>query len=123
MPTFDVIDEPWLDVLKSDGRIETLPLRKVLKELHQIERLSEASPLTEVALLRFLIALVSDGLRGFIPGESEWLPFTQRCRGGLLMTQSMRSWNHCVNHRMSSQMTIRGSLTGLWYGRSRAGTS
>lgn len=83
MQTFDIIEEPWLDVLTSGGTVRTLPLRDVLKELHRIERLSESSPLTEVALLRFLIALVSDGLREFVPDEAAWLPFVQQCREGL----------------------------------------
>lgn len=83
MKTFDIIEEPWIDVVQSDGIVRTLSLRALLMDLHHIDRLSESSPLTEVALLRFLIALVSDGLRDFVPDESAWLPFVKQCRDGL----------------------------------------
>lgn len=82
-PTFDIIDDSWLDVLGADGSIENLSLRKLLENSHRIARLSESSPLTEVALLRFLIALVSDGLRERIPSEGHWQPFFEECRDGL----------------------------------------
>lgn len=83
LPSFNIINDRWLDVLRSDGTVRTMSLRELLTDLHEIDRLSESSPLTEVALLRFLIALVSDGLRDFVPSEEAWSPFVQRCRNGL----------------------------------------
>lgn len=83
MPTFHIVNDPWLDVLYSDGETKTVSLGKLLSDLHQIERISESSPLTEVALLRFLIALLSDGLRELVPTEDAWLPFVERCQSGL----------------------------------------
>ena len=83
MPTFHIVNDPWLDVLYSDGETKTVSLGKLLSDLHQIERISESSPLTEVALLRFLIALLSDGLRELVPTEDVWLPFVERCQSGL----------------------------------------
>jgi len=82
MPTFDIIDDPWLDVLRTDGTVATLSLSELLTSAHGIARLSESSPLTEVALLRFLVALVSDGLREQIPTEEDWVSFVERCRSG-----------------------------------------
>ena len=81
--SFDIIDAKWLDMLRTDGTVSTLSLREVLATAHQIARLSEPSPLTDVALLRFLIALVSDGLRRHVPKEDAWAPFVERCRNGL----------------------------------------
>jgi DNA polymerase III epsilon subunit-like protein len=81
--SFDIIGDEWLDVLRTNGTIATLSLRELLVTAHDIARLSEPSPLTEVALLRFLIALVSDGLRDQIPSEEDWAPFVDGCRDGL----------------------------------------
>ncbi len=81
-PVFDVISDRWLDVVRVDGTPEVLSLRQVLTNAHCIARFSEASPLTEVALLRFLIALTSDGLRNEVPAEPQWPEFVRRCRAG-----------------------------------------
>ena len=85
MSTFDILndDNRWLDALRSDGTVARLSLRELLTKAHEISRLSEASPLTEVALLRFLIALVSDGLREHVRGEQDWTRFLENCRDGL----------------------------------------
>ena len=83
MASFDIIDDSWLDVIRRDGAVRTVSLRELLTDLHRIDRLSESSPLTEVALLRFLIALLSDGLRDLISTEDAWLPFVERCKNGL----------------------------------------
>ena len=44
--------------------------------------IKEPWPLTEVAVLRFWIALTSDGLPNEIPAEVGWAAFASRCRGG-----------------------------------------
>lgn len=81
--SFDVIDDKWLDVLNLNGITASVTLRELLCNAHQISRLSEPSPLTEVALLRFLIALVSDGLRATLQAEDDWDRFADQCRDGL----------------------------------------
>lgn len=81
--SFDVLDDPWLDIVRSTGAVEAISLRELLKSAHSILRLSEASPLTEAALLRFLIALVSDGLRDVLKSEADWQPFVDERRNGL----------------------------------------
>lgn len=81
--SFDVIDDKWFDVLNVDGTTASVTLQEVLRSAHRISRLSEPSPLTEVALLRFLIALVSDGLRVTLQAEGDWAGFADQCQDGL----------------------------------------
>ena len=81
--SFDVIDGKWLDVLNLNGTTASVTLRELLGTAHLISQLSEPSPLTEVALLRFLIALVSDGLRATLQAEDDWAQFVDQCRDGL----------------------------------------
>lgn len=81
--SFDVIDGMWLDVLNLNGTTASVNLRELLCNAHQISRLSEPSPLTEVALLRFLIALVSDGLRTTLQDEDDLARFAEQFRDGL----------------------------------------
>jgi len=83
MPAFDIIDDPWLDVVRVDGTLECIGLRALLYDLHRVAHLSEPSALTEAGLLRFLTALVSDGLREFVPTEDDWFSFVESCCDGL----------------------------------------
>ena len=83
--SFDVIDGQWLDVLHLNGTTASVTLRELLGTAHLISRLSEPSPLTEVALLRFLITLMSDGLRATLQAEDDWARFADQCQDGLSM--------------------------------------
>jgi len=78
MDSFNPMADPWLDVLLNDGRVVTRSLREVLTQAHEVAQISEASPLAEVALLRMLIALVSDGLRTELPNEEAWAAVRER---------------------------------------------
>jgi len=78
MDSFNPMAAPWLDVLLNDGRVVTWSLREVLTQAHEVAQISEASPLAEVALLRMLIALVSDGLRTELPNEEAWAAVRER---------------------------------------------
>lgn len=83
MPSFDIIHDEWLDVVRIDNSAATVSLRLLLEVSHQIADISETSPLTDVALLRFLIAVVSDGLKDRITNEDDWESFLEECRHGL----------------------------------------
>ncbi len=81
--SFDVIDDPWLDVTYNDGSTARISLRELLRSAHLIFGLSESSPLTEVALLRFLIAFFSDGLRDLLHDETDWKKFAEQTLKGI----------------------------------------
>lgn len=57
MGKFNLVEEPWIPVLK-DGQIREVGLREALVEAHAIERIETSSPLEEVALHRLLLAVV-----------------------------------------------------------------
>jgi|GEM_PF-1501369 len=80
---FDVVDDPWIDVLWIDGTVSTVSLRQVFQAADRIACISESSPLMEVAMLRFLIAFFSDGLREQLRSEDSWRLLVERCRAGL----------------------------------------
>lgn len=57
MPKFNLLDEPWIPVLK-DGKVEEVGIAEALKEAHTITRIETPSPLEEAALYRLLLAIL-----------------------------------------------------------------
>lgn len=64
MTAFDLVTEPWIPVVDSDGTPREVGLRDALVNSHRWRGFGEVSPLTEVALLRLLLAVVHRALRG-----------------------------------------------------------
>lgn len=62
-PTFDLVTEPWLPVIRTDGDIEKVSLSNLLRQAHLITDLVEPDPLTRAATRRFLQGLVADLVR------------------------------------------------------------
>ena len=83
MIKFDIAEGAWIDAVWQDSSRKAHSLRECLTEAHRIGHISEPSPLTEVALLRFLIALVSDGVRDLVSTEEDWAAFADQCPDGL----------------------------------------
>ena len=70
-PTFDLIDEPWIGAVDSDGLLQEHSLRELLVRAHELSGLYDDSPLVVAALLRMILALlhrVHDGPRS----RGEW---------------------------------------------------
>lgn len=60
MPTFDLLDQPWLPVRWASGAPPTsLSLRETLLRAHEIEELATDNPLETLALNRLLAALLA----------------------------------------------------------------
>ena len=57
-PSFNLIDEPFLPCLRSDGAASEYGLRDVLTHAHEIAELRDGSPLVTVALHRLLLAVL-----------------------------------------------------------------
>lgn len=57
-PTFNLIEEPWLRVLRPNGYVEELSLREVLAQAGEIRELADDSPLVNIAELRLLLAIL-----------------------------------------------------------------
>lgn len=57
-PTFNLIENPWVRVLRQNGQVEELGLRAVLAQAGKIPELADDSPLVNVAVLRLLLAVL-----------------------------------------------------------------
>lgn len=55
---FNLIDEPWIPVLRVNGEYERLGIRKALTEAGRIRQIAASNPMDNVALLRFLLAVL-----------------------------------------------------------------
>src|SRR5581483_3989392 len=64
MPSFDLIDEPWLPCVRPDGAAVELGLRQALAGAHELGELYDPSPLVTVALHRLLLAILHRAYRG-----------------------------------------------------------
>jgi len=78
MPSFNLIDEPWIPCLEADGRPSTLSIRETLVRAHELREATEPSPLVYAALHRLLLAVLH---RNFGPASlQEWVELWGRGR-------------------------------------------
>ena len=57
-PSYDLLNEPWIPVLRADGTPAMLGLRDVLLQAHRLRGLAGETPLTTAALYRLLLAVL-----------------------------------------------------------------
>lgn len=69
--SFNLVDEAWIPCLMMTGERQTVGLREVLSQAHQIEGFDLQSPLEEAALYRLLLALVHRVVDG-PKNSSQW---------------------------------------------------
>ncbi len=62
--TFDLLEEPWLPVSLLNGTAETWSLTELFARAHEARGLSEPSPLTYTATMRFLLAILHRTVKG-----------------------------------------------------------
>ena len=55
---FNLVDERWIPVLHRDGRFERVGIQRALTESGRIRQIAASNPLDNVALLRFLLAVM-----------------------------------------------------------------
>lgn len=58
MPTFNLIDEPFIPCICADGESAEYSLRDVLLKAHEIAELRDSSPIVTIALHRLLLAIL-----------------------------------------------------------------
>ncbi|MER7877664.1 type I-E CRISPR-associated protein Cse1/CasA [Streptomyces solisilvae] len=63
-PSFDLTSQPWIPVLRRDGRQDELSLREVFAQASDVARIIGDVPTQEFALLRLLLAVAHDALDG-----------------------------------------------------------
>lgn len=61
--SFDVLDQAWIPVIALDGQIQTLGIRDTLFNAHKLKEISDASPLKEYGIYRFLGLFIMDAIR------------------------------------------------------------
>ncbi|MFF7589166.1 type I-E CRISPR-associated protein Cse1/CasA [Kitasatospora purpeofusca] len=69
VPSFDLVSRPWLPVQRLDGTTAELSLREVFGEAAAVRRLVGDVPTQEFALMRLLLAILHDAVKG--PAELE----------------------------------------------------
>jgi hypothetical protein len=55
---FNLVDEKWIPVLRANGRADRVGLRQALAEAGSIRQVAASNPMDNVALLRFLLAVM-----------------------------------------------------------------
>ncbi|HEU0116726.1 MAG TPA: type I-E CRISPR-associated protein Cse1/CasA [Thermomicrobiales bacterium] len=68
MPSFDLVDQPWLPCVRRGGEATELGLRHALLDAHELRELYDPSPLATVALHRLLLAVLHRAYAG--PGDA-----------------------------------------------------
>lgn len=61
-PSFDVLTEPWIPVIRHNGSRDELGIRSTLEQAHEIREIRDPAPIVEFGLYRLLIAFVLDTL-------------------------------------------------------------
>jgi hypothetical protein len=56
--SFNLLDEPWIPVLRLTGQSDRVGIRKALLEAGNIRQIAASNPMDRVALLRFLLAIL-----------------------------------------------------------------
>ncbi|MCC7313757.1 MAG: type I-E CRISPR-associated protein Cse1/CasA [Planctomycetes bacterium] len=78
---FNLVDESWIPVLRANGHFEKLGIRRALTKAGAIRQIAASNPMDNVALLRFLLAVLmwckpelSDDDRAQLDGDSQGIP-------------------------------------------------
>lgn len=61
-PSFNVLTEPWIPVIRVDGSREEVGIMPCLRQAHEIREIRDPSPIVEFGLYRLLVAFVLDAL-------------------------------------------------------------
>ena len=58
MDTFNLLIEPWIPVLRTDGRFERVGIKQAFTEAGIIRQIAASNPMDRVAILRLLLAVL-----------------------------------------------------------------
>lgn len=61
-PSFNVLTEPWIPVVRKDGSQDELGILPCLENAHELREIRDPSPIIEFGLYRLLVAFVLDAL-------------------------------------------------------------
>ncbi|MBT9258261.1 MAG: type I-E CRISPR-associated protein Cse1/CasA [Clostridiales bacterium] len=69
-PSYDLLREPWIPVVRSDGSFDSLGLRDVLFQAHELRAVSGETPVVTAAIYRLLLAVLYAALG--MPNSDTW---------------------------------------------------
>lgn len=76
MPSFNLVDNPWIPCLLTDGSRQDLSLRQALCQAHEVREIYDPSPLVTLGLHRLLLAILH---RVFGPKNlNQWIALWNR---------------------------------------------
>lgn len=61
-PSFNVLTEPWIPVIRIDGTRDEMGIMPCLLQAHEIREIRDPSPIVEFGLYRLIVAFVLDAL-------------------------------------------------------------
>ncbi len=61
-PSFDVLTQPWIPVVRMDGSRDEMGILRCLGEAHDLREIRDPSPIVEFGIHRLLVAFVLDAL-------------------------------------------------------------
>ncbi len=61
-PSFDVLTEPWISVIRLDGVSDELGIVSCLEQAHNLREIRDPAPIIEFGMYRLLVAFVLDAL-------------------------------------------------------------
>lgn len=61
-PSFNVLTEPWIPVVRMDGSCDELGILPCLLQAHELREIRDPSPIIEFGLYRLLVAFILDSL-------------------------------------------------------------
>lgn len=95
-PAFNLIDEPWVPVLRADGRRTDLSLMQLFEQATDIVGLAEPSPPAFVALHRLLLAITHRALSQHLGRwtDSDRARWWQQGWPSEAFTQYFHRWHH-----------------------------
>lgn len=64
MPSFNLVNDPWIPCLETNGTVRERPIRTCLTEAPEIVAIADPSPIVTFALHRLLLAVLHSALRG-----------------------------------------------------------
>src|SRR4051794_26452248 len=70
VPSYHLLDEPWIPHTDADGTATAGGIRHVLAHAHKIREIADPSPVVTAALYRLLIAVLHAAYRGPIDAEA-----------------------------------------------------
>jgi len=93
MGSFNLMEEPWIPCLTTDGERRELSLSRALRAAGEIQEIHDPSPLVTVALHRLLLAVLH---RVFGPkGNRDWANLWRRGRWNPQpLEQYFQTWHH-----------------------------